>query len=245
MTVGRRFSLLLHALRIKLWQLLFTQRFQLPTDVVAQPTDEQIAANWDCVSAQTKYDGKRIPDSDGVTLYRLIKHFKPGQTLEIGYWSGAGTIAICSGLRDLNYDPQRQHIAIDIDTAIDGQENVKTAGLSGFARFELGDSPLVLPRLVSEGVKVDFAFIDGNHRFDFCLIDFFYCDRMLECGGILAIHDVCPSWPAVWKMVSFLKTNRAYEALGRCSGIELFKKLRNDIDEGPVFDRDAYFFVDF
>jgi len=42
----------------------------------------------------------------------------------------------------------------------------------------------------AQGERIDFAFIDGAHTFDHVLVDFFYIDRMLNVGGIVAFDDV-------------------------------------------------------
>jgi hypothetical protein len=69
----------------------------------------------------------------------------------------------------------------------------------------------VLPRLEAEGLRLDLAFIDGWHSFDFTLVDFFYIDRMLRPGGILAIDD--SQWPSVRKVCRYLVTNRSYRVV--------------------------------
>jgi len=58
------------------------------------------------------------------------------------------------------------------------------------------------------GTKIDFAFIDGMHTFDYTLIDFFYIDRLLNAGGVIVFDDLCI--PAVNKVCRYALTNRAY-----------------------------------
>ena len=64
-----------------------------------------------------------------------------------------------------------------------------------------------------EGVHVDFAFIDGWHTFDFALVDFFYVDRLLRCGGVVVLDDT--DFPSVWKLCRYIITNRGYKVV-RC-----------------------------
>ena len=158
--------------------------------------------------------------------------------METGYYSGASTIAITSALRDLGQPTVRQHAALDLEDWHGGPQNVEAAGLAGYVRFVSGDSSRTLPPLAEEGLQFDFVFIDGNHRFDFCLIDFFYSDRMLRVGGVMGFHDAHAEWPAVDKVLAFIETNRAYESLGNYRGIALYRKLRSDFENGK-FDRDA------
>jgi hypothetical protein len=60
----------------------------------------------------------------------------------------------------------------------------------------------------SELPRVQFAFIDASHLFDLTMLDFLLIDKLLESGGVLALHD---AWlPAIKKVVRFALTNREY-----------------------------------
>ncbi len=75
--------------------------------------------------------------------------------------------------------------------------------------FRLVEQPshLALPELFRNGERFDFVFIDGNHTFDFVLLDFFYADRMLEIGGVIGFDDL---WMlAVRQVVAYVMRNRA------------------------------------
>src|SRR2546429_69168 len=115
------------------------------------PSDAEIVRGWSVVASNPKYEGKRIPDGDGVALYRLVKHLQPERCLEVGYYSGASTIAICSALRDAGRQPSKQHLALDLEDWNGGPQNVASAGLGNFVNFVTGDSALTLPRLVDNG----------------------------------------------------------------------------------------------
>jgi len=71
----------------------------------------------------------------------------------------------------------------------------------------------VLPELERSGQRVDFAFIDGWHTFDFTLVDFFFIDRMLKVGSVVAFDDA--NWLAIRKVCRFVKMNLAYSVLVR------------------------------
>ena len=53
----------------------------------------------------------------------------------------------------------------------------------------------------AQGERIDFAFIDGAHTFDHALVDFFYIDRMLNVGGIVAFDDL--GFPCIEKVCRF------------------------------------------
>lgn len=99
------------------------------------------------------------------------------------------------------------------------EEVFKNEGLDAVTKCELPPKftflneydTLALPRMVGEGQKKQFIFIDGSHTFDYTLLDAFYGDQLLEVGGILAFDDI--GWPAVQKAVLFFLTNRYYRLL--------------------------------
>lgn len=143
-------------------------------------------------------------------LYEFIRMVKPGKTLETGMAYGKSTLSICQAHRD---NGSGSHIAIDPFqeekfNAI-GLANIARANLNDILRFYQAPSDEVLPTLSAEGERIDFAFIDGNHRFDYTLVDFFYIDKMLNLGGHVAFDDL---WiPPVRKVVSFVLKNTSYK----------------------------------
>jgi hypothetical protein len=62
-----------------------------------------------------------------------------------------------------------------------------------------------LAEIERSGQRVDFAFIDGWHTFDFALVDFFFIDRISSVGGVVVFDDA--NWPAIRKVCRFVKTN--------------------------------------
>jgi predicted O-methyltransferase YrrM len=147
----------------------------------------------------------------GEAFYELVSQRNLTRTLEVGLAYGLASMFLCQAHHDRG---EGSHIAID-----PGQENYRSVGLLNMRRaglderfrFEAAPSYEALPRLLAEGQKLDFAFIDGLHVFDYALVDFFYVDRMLEVGGLVAFDDL---WmPAVRKVISFALRNRHYERI--------------------------------
>src|SRR5262245_23921222 len=56
--------------------------------------------------------------------------------------------------------------------------------------------------------KIDFAFLDGQHTFDYVLVDFFYVDKLLSVGGIIVFDDL--QYPSVRKVCRYVLTNLCY-----------------------------------
>ena len=48
----------------------------------------------------------------------------------------------------------------------------------------------VLSDFIRAGKSFDFIFIDGNHRFDDVLVDFYLADQVLEVGGLMVLDDI-------------------------------------------------------
>ncbi len=115
---------------------------------------------------------------------------------------------------------------------------MERAGYVGKFRCFEAPSYEILPQLLKNNERVDFIFIDGNHRFEFTLIDFFCADRMLDLGGRLVFHD--PWLPAIRKVMSFVCRNRRdnyaieEEYCGAARrGLAYWKALLKGLKENP------------
>lgn len=145
-------------------------------------------------------------------IQQTMRERKPVRTLEIGLAFGASTLVFCSEHRYLGAEPSKQHAAIDpiqpfrlYDEA--GVYAVERAGLADFLDYHPEYSEFVLPRLLHEGHRYDFIYVDGSHLFENVLIDAFYCARLLNDGGLIAFDDC--SDPHVAKVIAFLRSNMA------------------------------------
>jgi hypothetical protein len=92
-----------------------------------------------------------------------------------------------------------------------GLYNLKKTGYGHLIEHRSETSERALPKLLSEGVQIDFAFIDGWHTFDFVLVDFFYVDRLLRAGGIVVLDDT--DFQSIWKLCQYIVSNRAYKVV--------------------------------
>ena len=98
-----------------------------------------------------------------------------------------------------------------------GRFALARAGLERVVRLCEEPAHVVLPRRLAGGERYTLAFIDGWHMLDFVMVEAFYCDLMLEVGGILALHDL---WmPALQHFASFWLANRAYEPVTVHGGV--------------------------
>jgi predicted O-methyltransferase YrrM len=155
-----------------------------------------------------------ISREQGEFLQKVILESQPKVSLEIGLAYGISALFICEALNQI---PGTRHIIIDPYQSTSwreiGLDNLKKAGYEEIIELHQQLSHLALPQMELQGTKIDFAFIDGMHTFDHTLIDFFYIDRMLNVGGIIAIDDA--NWPSIRKVCRFIVTNRSYSVF-RC-----------------------------
>ena len=165
------------------------------------------------------------PYNVGVTLKTVIQKYDLEHTLEIGMAYGLSTLFICQAHCDRG---RGAHISIDPKQSKTwksiGINNIKKSGLEKYWRLLEMPSDRALPNLVLEGHRLDFAFIDGMHLFDYVLLDFFYIDKMLRVGGYIVFDDL---WmPAIRKVVSFVLKNKPYVLEKVDTGIGWFEKAK-------------------
>ena len=160
-----------------------------------------------------------IPTDEGRFLEHIVSDLKPEVSLEIGLAYAISTLFICKGLEAVR---KPRHIVIDpnqfkssplqqVSFEGVGLLNLRRAGYEHMIEFHDAPSYLALPMLVRSDVKIDFAFIDGWHTFDFASLDFFYVDLLLRPGGIVVIDDT--HFPSVWKLCRYIVKNRAYKVV--------------------------------
>jgi predicted O-methyltransferase YrrM len=154
-----------------------------------------------------------IPQSFADALYQTVLKSQPKTALEIGMAFGISSLAILTALRDI--DQASKLITIDPHQSTHwcncGRAAVASAGLSDRHQFIESFDYLALPHLLESSLKIDFAYIDGWHTFDYTLLDWWYIDKMLTVDGIVAFNDC--GFPAVEKVIQFVLTHRSYTEL--------------------------------
>jgi predicted O-methyltransferase YrrM len=132
-----------------------------------------------------------VDPEEGAFLTRIIDAVKPSTSLEIGMAYGVSALYICEALSKLPH-PAR-HIVMDPFQSTQwrgiGLQNVAAAGYAPLLEFHEHRSEFMLPQLLAAGTSVEFAFIDGWHTFDQVLLEFYYVNRMLSVGGVIAFDD--------------------------------------------------------
>ena len=178
----------------------------------------------------------QIPPAQGEFLADVIRAERPTQSLEIGLAYGISSLYLCEALAEVGalrhwvVDPLQFGQAspeggmrFDDDRWSDlewnpdfgwrgiGLANLHRAGFADLVEHLNAPSHLALPRLIEDGLSIQFAFIDGWHTFDYVLVDFFLIDHLLDVGGVIAFDDA--NNPAIQQVLRFILANRRYEVI--------------------------------
>ncbi|HMU70187.1 MAG TPA: class I SAM-dependent methyltransferase [Chitinophagales bacterium] len=183
----------------------------------------------------------QIPDTDKKTpvrveeakfIYQFILGHKIHKTLEIGlgYGRSASYIMLATGKPHIAIDPFQSHYGYQ---AI---KNITDAGLKdNFTHIE-DFSHFALPELCHKNEKFDFVFIDGDHKFDGILIDYYFASMLVKTGGYILFHD---TWMRSTRLVNkFVEQNRHDFKTHPVSlaNLHLIQKIQdNDTRDGMYF----------
>lgn len=147
----------------------------------------------------------------GRVITELCRAVRPAATLEVGMAWGVSTLLILEGLiksgahfvPHVVIDPFQSSLFHDAATLALGK-----LGVEELVEFYDQPSELVLPHLLAQGRRFDFAFIDGDHRFDAAFTDFRFIHLLLARGGVILFDD---TWlDSVHLTVRYAETNLGY-----------------------------------
>lgn len=178
-----------------------------------------------------------VSKTEGQYIYSFLKEKEIKTTLEIGFCYGCSTAYIISATQHTHYaiDPHQEEVWNNV-----GLTNIKKLGMDKYLILEEDFSHNALPKLLKEGVKVDFCFIDGDHKFEAIILDFYYCNLLLNEGGYILFDDTYLRSTQV--VGEWIKKNRAdYKHVQTPSNVEnfiMFQKIGKD-------ERDMEHFVEF
>jgi predicted O-methyltransferase YrrM len=164
-------------------------------------------------------NGKEIPVAGNIkadfaaALYAAVMAHRPKRVVEIGMAAGISTLSILTALRELNEGGQLISIDPGQNTYYGGigAANIERAGVETQHVLMEEFDYVALPQLLASKQKIQFAYIDGWHTFDYTLLDFFYLDKMLEVNGIVGFNDC--GYRAVNRVLNFVRTHRKYQEI--------------------------------
>jgi predicted O-methyltransferase YrrM len=188
----------------------------------------------------------RISPSVGMWLYNLCLSLKAEATLEIGMAYGFSTLYFLAAIAKY----QTGH-----HTAIDPFQRPQWYGI-GLAHAQavgsiLGsDSAFLLIEDRSDRAATDLAranrmfqiiLIDGNHRFDDVLVDFYLYAPLCAIGGYIVFDDMWMS--SIQTVVAFVRANRKdfIEAPTAERNICVFQRIGDDARKWTDFHEFAVF----
>src|SRR5262249_31381569 len=116
-----------------------------------------------------------------------------------------------------------------------GLLNLQRAGYDDLIDFHSVLSYKALPFLIEESNAIDFAFIDGQHTFDYVLVDFFLVDKLLRPGGIVVLDDL--TYPSIRSACRYVLLNLPYKCVGPPSRMSALQKLAARVSAGTPLRR--------
>lgn len=153
-----------------------------------------------------------ISREEGEFISKLVRENAVSRSIEIGCAYGISSLYICNALSER---PNASHVIIDPYELTDwsgvGLCNLEKAGFTSYEFIEK-PSESALPALLESGRTFDFALIDGFHRFEHALLDFFYLDRLLNVDGLLLFDDA--RLPPVRKVLRYVTKFPNYQLIG-------------------------------
>jgi predicted O-methyltransferase YrrM len=180
--------------------------------VVVNSVLEQILQTRTVTDGQSSYPLiDEMDRSEGALIDRVFRTVQPDISLEIGCAYGVSALYACDAIR-AGGKPGR-HIILDPMQGSHyrgiGLRNLQAAGYADLVELHEARSELMLPELLSRGLVIQAAIIDGMHTFDHALVDLFYVNKMLAVGGMVILDDV--HMPALKRLMRHVLSYPAYE----------------------------------
>jgi hypothetical protein len=169
-----------------------------------------------------------IHGEDVIAMKKVLKKYKPKVMLEIGSAYGTSTKLLAAIAEEFG-----GHVyCIEPDPKPEWEVNLKEHDLLKYTTMIKGESPWIS----WEGnPKIDFLFIDGFHNYRNTFTDYFYWQKYLKTGGVVAFHDT-NRFPQVSRAVDEIIRSEDLHPIGTSSskcGMRIFEKRK--VNEGSVF----------
>lgn len=126
-----------------------------------------------------------IPRKYGRLLFRIVKYFNPGTMLELGTSAGISTMYQAIAAPSATF----KTIEGCASTAALAQESLNSAGCSNVS-LVMGNFDKELPETLGSLLKVDYAFIDGNHTYEATVNYFGEIAAKSGNDTLLIFHDI-------------------------------------------------------
>ena len=174
------------------------------------------------VRADGDFERVALPNEDCDVLRDLLVEARAHVVIEIGLAYGSSALAIAEALVAPNHQDTK-HVIIDayqdrFHNA--GWEALLSAGLGDLCTLIAERSQLALPRLLTDGIVADAAFVDGSHIFHNVFVDLYFLRELVRPGGLIVLDDC--QWPSVATAVRYFEVNTGWQP----QPISIFTRLR-------------------
>jgi predicted O-methyltransferase YrrM len=146
-----------------------------------------------------------VTSDEGRALRELAVAERAERTIEVGLALGVSALFLCMAV----VERDGGHVAVDPFQESSwngaGLRTLREAGVNELVEVIQEESQLALPRLVAGGRRFDFAFVDGDHRFEGVFLDLYFMTRLVRPGGLVVVDD---TWmPAVRLALAYVERN--------------------------------------
>lgn len=166
-------------------------------------------------------------------VYALVKGLAPKLAIEVGMAWGYSSVPVCKALQDsskgvsLIVDPYQKISYQGVGLQLLGDFKLK----KHFSFYE-ERSDIQLPKFFEKKTKIQFGFIDGDHRIDAVFNDFYFLNKMLEPGGVIVFDDF--QFSSVEAVVGYSLINFHYKKIPQNN--ERFAVLEKTKDDDRGWD---------
>ena len=167
--------------------------------------------------------------SQQALLYRLVKHYRPKYLLELGTNFGLTTalqqLANPDGLLiSIEGQPQIFQQAMEI------HRNFKH--FNNRPRLLLGSFEQQLPQALAQFPRLDYLFIDGDHRFEAVVSNYLMCKEHLTHESVVVIHDIYWSagMKAAWNKIKVRSEVKVAIDLFHCGILFFSEDVKEPLD---------------
>lgn len=149
---------------------------------------------------------KTLTDKQMRWLFLLAKSIPhDAAILEIGCYHGLS--ALCMAMACPTSNKHILSVDINSENIKKAQQTLIVAGLQRYVSFKCCDSTR-LDTTIPREERFDLVFVDGDHRYEFVAQDFEHAFSRTKAGGIIALHDVCNTFPDVKRFWDTIASKR-------------------------------------
>lgn len=140
-----------------------------------------------------------VNEKYGQLLFRLVEHFKPKTIVELGTSLGISTLYLAL--------PDADALVITVEGCTTKSEqaasNFESLGVTNL-HLHIGRFDIVLPDVIKEAGRLDFAFIDGHHLYKSTMANFEALLQIAHNDTVFVFDDIhwSPEMEKAWAEIS-------------------------------------------